>query len=202
MNLLAPVLARVLEGELRDARGGLLGDHLQALDHAGHDLVLQAEVQALGIFAHDDQVDVGIVRGNVRKIPDGAEVGEEFESLAQFDVDARKAAANRRCDRTFQPDASALNRFGQLFRNVLFVFFEGFAAGREALPFEFDAGGFENADGGLDYFGANAVARDESYFMRHKIRSGHGVIGSSGHLKIRTIEYDAALRWPDGPITR
>ena len=62
VNLLAAVLARVLEGELGDARRALFGDHLDALDHAGNDFVLQADVLALGVFADDDQVHAGPIR--------------------------------------------------------------------------------------------------------------------------------------------
>ena len=40
--LLRPCAARVLERELRDARRGLLGDDLEALDDARHDHVLEA----------------------------------------------------------------------------------------------------------------------------------------------------------------
>ena len=95
MNLLALVLARVFEGKARDAGGRLLGDDLQALDHARHDFMLDAGIQALGIFADDDQVDAGIARRNVGQIANGAEVGVELELLAQRDVDAGKAAADR-----------------------------------------------------------------------------------------------------------
>ena len=50
-------LARVLEGKARDAGGSFLGDDLQALDHAGHDFMLDAGVQALGVLANDDEID-------------------------------------------------------------------------------------------------------------------------------------------------
>ena len=58
MNLLALVLARVLEGEARNAGGGFFRDDLEAFDHAGNHFVLDAGVKALGVFAHDDEVDV------------------------------------------------------------------------------------------------------------------------------------------------
>ena len=66
VNLLAMHAARVLEGEPGDARGSLFGDDLQALDHAGHDFMLDARVQSLGIFANDDQIDAGVARGHAR----------------------------------------------------------------------------------------------------------------------------------------
>ena len=54
----APARARVLERESRDPRRRLLGDDLQALDDARHDLVLEARVEILGVLADDDQIDV------------------------------------------------------------------------------------------------------------------------------------------------
>jgi len=57
-----------------------------------------------------------------------------------------KAAPNRRSHRPFQADARPLNRFGQFFGNVFMIFFEGFAAGCEALPFEFHAGSFKECE--------------------------------------------------------
>ena len=65
VNLLAIVVARVLESEFRDARAGLLRDDLQALDHAGNDFVLDAGIETLGILTNDDEVDIGITGGHV-----------------------------------------------------------------------------------------------------------------------------------------
>src|ERR1035438_9017456 len=107
----------------------------------------------------------------MRKIADRPEVGEKLEALAEFDVDAGEAATDRSGDGTFQSYTGAFDRFGQFPGNVLLVFLKGFAAGREALPFKFDTGGFEDADGGLDDFGANAVAGNEGYFVRLSHRS-------------------------------
>ena len=53
----AAVPAGVLEGVARDARRGLLRDDLQGLDDAGHDDVLEAAVEVLGVLADDDEVD-------------------------------------------------------------------------------------------------------------------------------------------------
>ena len=61
----------------------------------------------------------------------------------------------------------ALDGFVERGGNVLAVDLEGFGAGGEALPLELDAGGFEDADDGLRDFGADAVAGDQGYFVRH-----------------------------------
>src|SRR5579864_2249599 len=103
MDLLAFVLARIVESETRDAGGGFRGDDLQALDHAGNNFMLDAGIKALGIFANDDQVNVRIASRNVRKIANGPEVCVELEALAQLDVNAGKAAADRRRHRSLRP---------------------------------------------------------------------------------------------------
>ena len=55
----APALvAGQLEGIADDAFGRRLRDDAQALDHAGNDDVLLAGIQALGVFADDDEIDV------------------------------------------------------------------------------------------------------------------------------------------------
>src|SRR5208282_2778027 len=167
MDFLTLVFAGVLEGEARDAGGGLFADDLDALDHSGDDFVFDAGVKAFGIFANYDQIDAGVARGNMRQVADGPEVGKEFEALAQLDVDTGEAAANGRCNRALQSDAGALDGFAEFLGNVLVVLFVRFGARREAFPLEFDAGGLEHANRGLDDFGADAVAGDKGYFVGH-----------------------------------
>ena len=45
-----------VEGEAEEAPAGGLGHHLDALHHAGHDLVLDGGVQVLGDLADDEHV--------------------------------------------------------------------------------------------------------------------------------------------------
>src|SRR5271156_1359881 len=166
MNLLALILAGILEGETRHAGRSLFSNDLDAFDYSGDDYVFDAGIKSLGVFAHHDQVDARIAGGNMREIANRPEVGEEFEALAQFDVDAREAAADRRRHRAFQSDAGALDGLAEFLGNVFVVLLKGLGAGGEALPFEFDAGGFEHANRGLDHFGADSVAGDQGYFVR------------------------------------
>ena len=84
---------RVLEREPRDARRGVLGDDLQALDDAGHDLVLEAGVQVLGVLADDDEIDALEARRHARQVPHRPQVGVEIQRLAQADVHAREPLA-------------------------------------------------------------------------------------------------------------
>ena len=172
MDLLAAVLARVLECEFGDARGAFFGDDLDAFDHAGNDFVLQADVLALGVFAHDDQVHAGPMRFQAGKILDGPEVGEEIEFFAQGDVDALEAAADGRGDRALQRDFVALDRFVKRGGDVFAEDFEGLGAGGKALPLPLDAGSFEDANDGLGDFRADAVAGNERDFVRHNSAPG------------------------------
>src|ERR1019366_1867689 len=158
MNLLALVLAGMLEGETRDAGGRLFGNDLQALDHSGDNFVFDAGIKSFGVFAHHDQVHARVAGGNMREVADGPEVGEEFEAPAEFDVDAGEAAADGRGYGALQSDAGALDGFAEFPGNVFLVLLKGFGAGGEAFPFEFDAGRFEHANRGLDDFGADSVA--------------------------------------------
>jgi hypothetical protein len=66
VNLLALILAGILKSKFRDTGRRFLGDDLQALDHSGHHFVLQPGIQALGILAHDDEVDIRITGRDVR----------------------------------------------------------------------------------------------------------------------------------------
>src|SRR5712691_6036965 len=101
----------------------------------------------------------------MRQVADGPEVGEEFETFAELDVDTGKTAADGRSHGALQSDASALYGVVEFFRDVFLVLLKGFSAGGKTFPFEFDAGGFEHANRGLDHFGADAVARYEGYFV-------------------------------------
>ena len=90
----------------------------------------------------------------------GRKLAKSSKALAEFDVDAGEAAADGRGHGALQSDAGALDGFAEFFGNVFLVLFKGFGAGGETFPFEFDAGGFEHANRGLDDFGADAVAGD------------------------------------------
>ncbi len=142
MNFLAAVLARVFEGELGDACRAFFRDDLDALDYAGNDLVLQANVFAFGVFAHDDEVDVGELGFESWQILDRSEVCEEVELFAQRDVDALEAAADGRGYRPLECDLIVLDGLVERGGDVLAEDFKGFGSGSVALPLELDAGGF------------------------------------------------------------
>ena len=61
---------------------------LRLVTTPGDDLVLDAAVEALGVLADDDQVDVLVARLDARQGPHRPHGGVEVELLAQLDVDA------------------------------------------------------------------------------------------------------------------
>ena len=72
----------MFESKTRDAGGSLLGDDLDALNHSRNNFVFDAGVEALSVFAHDDQIHARVAGRNMRQVADGPEVGEEFEALS------------------------------------------------------------------------------------------------------------------------
>ena len=117
-------LRAYVKGETRDAGRGLFGDDLQALDYARHDLVLEAGVKALRVFANDDEVDAGIPGRNMGQVLDRTEVGVELELLAQGNVDTGEAAADRRGHWPFQSDPRAFDGVDQFLGNVFVVLWQ------------------------------------------------------------------------------
>ena len=72
--------------------------------------VLQAGVEIFGVLPHDDQIDPRVAGWNVGNVRDRPQIGEEIERLAQSDVHAHEAAADRRGDRPFERDFVADDR--------------------------------------------------------------------------------------------
>ena len=133
-HLLPAVPPRVLEREPRDPRRRALGDDLQALDDAGHDLVLEAGVQILGVLADDHQVDAREPRRHARQVPDRPQVRVEIERLAQPDVDAREPFRDRRRHRALERDLVPADRLEELDRQRLPAALDGEDARQRGAP--------------------------------------------------------------------
>src|SRR5207244_873990 len=110
VNLLALILASVFESKAGDARGSFLSNDFQALDYARHNFVLKPRIKSLGIFPDDYQINVRIARGNMRQVANGAEIRVKLEALAQFNINAGKAATNRCSHGTLQSNSRALDK--------------------------------------------------------------------------------------------
>ena len=138
-----------------------LGDDLQALDHAGHDLVLEAGVEILGVLAHDDEIDA-LVAGR----HDGM-----FQTGRRF---ANRSSALRRPTFTLVKPPPTGVVTGPL-SATLFRLIESSSsagsvepccssaphAGQVRLPLDVEAGGLEDLDDGGGDFRADAVAGDQ-----------------------------------------
>src|SRR5512142_663625 len=109
VDLLALVLASVLEGEAGNTGGCFGSDDFQAFHDARNDFVLDAGVKTFGVLANNDQINIGITSGDVRKITDRTKIRIELKLFPQLDVDAGKAAADRGGDRALQSYTRALD---------------------------------------------------------------------------------------------
>jgi hypothetical protein len=64
--IFAAVGSSEVEGKFGNSSGRFFRDVFQALHDTRHDLVLDARVEALGILAHNDKIQVAIARFNPR----------------------------------------------------------------------------------------------------------------------------------------
>ena len=168
-DLAAPFAAGVFEGRAGDAHGSVVGDDLEALDHAGDHFVLQAGVQVLGVLAEDGHVERQVVEARLEagQHAHRAEIGVEAQLLAQSHVDALVAAGDGRGGGTLQADARGFERSEDVVGKQLAVFGQGAEAGLDALPFDGDAGGLDRAHGGIRHFGSDAVSGNQGDLVGH-----------------------------------
>ena len=129
--------------------------------------MLDAGIQALGIFPDDDEIDAGIAGRNMGKVLNRTEVGVELELLAQGNVDTGKASADGRGHRPLQSDPGAFDGLDQFLGNIFVVLGERLGPYLKDFPIELHPGGFQNAHRGLRDFGADAVAGNECDFVSH-----------------------------------
>ncbi len=140
---------------------------LSAASRADH--VLDAGVQVLGVLADDDEVDVLVARLEALHRAGRAQVRVQAEGLAQRDVDAPEALADRRRDRALEGDLVALDRLEDVLRERRPVLGDDALAGVHDLPVEGDAGGVEHATGRLRQLRTDAVAGDQGDSVGHAL---------------------------------
>lgn len=134
--------------------------------------MFEGDVEAFEVFADDDEVDIFVAAAGDHRAG-GAKVGVEVEFLAQADVDGAEAAADGGCERAFEGEAGAADAGKGCFGQRISAGGDRGHAAELDVPREGAAEGFEDIDGGLDDFGADAVTRDEgggdlgSGFARH-----------------------------------
>ena len=158
---------RVLEGEPGDPLRGGPGDDLDALGRVGADHVLDAGVEVLGVLADDHQVDVLVARVEALHRARRAQVGVQPERLAEADVDAAEAAADRRRDRSLERDLGPPDGLEHVVRQRRPVFGDDRLARLDRLPLEGQAGRVEDAAGRLRQLRTDAVAGDQGDSVGH-----------------------------------
>src|SRR6185503_19909334 len=187
---LPPVLARVGEGVLRDARGGLLRDDLDRLHDAGDHHVLEPAVEVLGVLAHHHEVHVVVAALHSGQGLDRAHVGVEVEGLAQGHVHRTVAGADRRRRRPLQGDPGALDGLEDGGRQGVPLAARGLRAGHHRVPFEVDAGGGQHAHRRRRDLRADAVAGNEGDFVRF-----HGISLPARARPVRSLGACRAWRF-------
>ena len=120
VTLRAALSAGQLEGVADHLLGALPADHLEALADVGRDHVLDPGVQVLDVLADDDHVHAfaGVAGRDARQLTRRTDVGVRLEELAQGDVGALLAEADRRLERALQDDLRALDRVAGLGRHA------------------------------------------------------------------------------------
>jgi hypothetical protein len=94
---LAPTaLPGVAKREARDPLAAGARRDLEALDDAGHDLVLQTGVEPLGVLPDHHQLHVLVAGSDPRHRAHRPHRGVEVEALAELHVHAGEAVADRR----------------------------------------------------------------------------------------------------------
>src|SRR5439155_237728 len=155
-------------GVLPDAtHAGGIGQLADLLDGRVALLELDAGVEVLVVLADDDEVDVLVAGADAWVAFGGAQAGIEVEHLAEGDVDGAKATAARCSDRALDGDLVGADGVKDFFRKDGAVLLGGVEAGFAVIPIKGDAGGLEDADGGVHDLWADAVAGDNGYAMRH-----------------------------------
>src|SRR5438093_12197142 len=140
-------------------------------------LELEARVDVLGVLAHGDAIEVVAQVARSLVSLHRAHERVEVEGLPQRHVDAAKAAAYGRGDRSLQRHLVLADRFQHRLRERRTELSDRRLAGLLHVPLELDTRGLEDAHRGVADLGANAVARDERY----------GVLGQSGEGSVEPV---------------
>ena len=196
-HLAAAVPPRVVEGELDDAARAGDRDRLErdpgafadtplavVLDPVdergrvlGSLLELDPGVEVLGVLAHDDEVDARITGTHALVALARAHLAVEVEGLAERDVDASKARADRRRDWPLERDAVLLDRLQDVVgERVAAVLVHDVGPRLLHVPVEFDTGCVEDPARCLGKLGPGAVTGNEGHAMSH----GRGVMVAGG----------------------
>jgi hypothetical protein len=130
--------------------------------------VFDSRIEVFRVLAHDDHVQIAEGRDQSGQVSDGPQIGVKVQRFAQPHVDAGEARADWGGQRAFQRDAVSLDRFENGFWQRVAVARKRLGPGDEAFPLDFDPRSLDDADDGAGDLGADAVAGNECYFVRHR----------------------------------
>src|SRR5262249_39909097 len=179
----------------------LAGDELEALGDAGRLHVLDAGVEVLDVLADQHQVNAAaaVGRRHVGQLAHRADVGVGLEEFAQGDVSALLAVADGGGERALEDDAGLADGFDGVGGDAGGdAAQEGGAAGDALLPLDLGAAGLDDAPGGADGLGADAVAGDQGdqFLARGRDEHVHGgglrIGGATGRLRVSVARGPAA----------
>ena len=156
--------------ELRDAATGQFGGHFQTRDHAGRDFILNARVQALGIFSDHHKIHIFKARGHASQTADGADRSIQTKRLAQRDIHAGETRSHRRGAWTFQGHAMLADGGKRGFWQSTFgtALHRG-KSGVMSYPLNVHLGGGKNAAYRRGNFGSNTITRNKNCLNCHNI---------------------------------
>lgn len=183
-NLLAVVGEREAEGKLGDALRLGAGDDLERLDDAGHALVLETAVFALGVLTDNAEVDILVAGLEAGDVLDQGDRGVDVELLTESDVEGGVTRpADGSVEDTLQAELVASERGDGLSECVL-----GAAGGRrivqagylDLLPRDWHIVGLEDGLDGLGNFGTYTVTGNESDGVLAAVLGGLEDVGLEG----------------------
>src|ERR1700674_3078208 len=126
-------------------------------------LELEPRVDVLGVLADDDEVEVVAQVASALVSLDRPHERVQIEGLAQGDIDAAEAAADRCRDRTLERNLVLADRLQNMVGQGCAVLSDGSFARLVDVPLELDSRSLENPYCGFADLGADAVARDQRY---------------------------------------
>ena len=167
MNFFAAVTASVIEGKAGNARGSPFGNDFQAFHNSGDHFVLEARVQVLGVFAHQDQIHIFEMGFYAWEVLHGPQIGVKVERFSQRHIDARRTTCNRGGHGALQGDAVATDGIDGRLIDALSLVGGLIGAAGDYFPLDLHTRGFQNAACGGGHFRADAFTGNKRNWMLH-----------------------------------
>ena len=165
---LAPGRPGPLEGEAEKAAAGRLRHHLDALHHAGNDLVLDGGVQVLGQLADDQDVHALEAGRQAAEVLERPHRGEQAQLAAELHVEiAALGAPGGDSSLVFRASPFVATDSSIGWRQGRLALLERGQAGQVLVPVDGDAGRLENALDGRHLVEPDAAALHQRHAQAH-----------------------------------